>query len=292
MKIVYADSMGFCAGVRRAVNRLEEEIEKDAKSPPATYGPLIHNPQVVADFESRGVRVLETPGEVRKGERIIVRAHGIPESTRRQLLVRGAEIIDATCPKVSRSMELARRAEDEGFQIVFAGDKGHGETAAILGALKNPAAARVVSTARDVPALFEGVDADNMKQQKILLLAQTTFDDESFQEIAEGLRDRVDEIRVKETICPATRNRQKAVRALAGEVDGILVIGGRNSANTRRLFDIARDVGKQAWQVEGPDELPAACLRLTTLGITAGASTPDKTVQETVARLLALEEEK
>ena len=283
MGIIYADTMGFCAGVRRAVSILEEELATGDGSKLSTYGPLIHNPHLIADFESRGVRVAGSPAEVARGERVVIRAHGIPKAVRMELEKRGARLIDATCPKVMLSMRKARSAEDEGRQVLLVGDAGHGEMEAVAGYLERPEASRVIATVAEAEAVE--------LEKRVCLIAQTTFDTEEYLRIAEVIRRRAADCRVESSICPATSGRQEAVRSLAKRVDGILIIGGRNSANTRRLYEIASASGVPAWQVEGPHEVPAEIGRIRTVGISAGASTPDETVRRTAEVVEKLQRE-
>ena len=281
MGIVYAEKIGFCMGVRRAVALLEKALNEDPDRPLATYGPLIHNPQVVSAYEARGVRCIDSPDEVKSGERVVIRAHGVPADIRRSLEERGAEIIDATCPKVALSMRKAGEAEREGRQVLLVGDAGHGEMLAVAGSLENPDAAKVLAGPEDA----EKVPVAD----KVTLIAQTTFDEEHYDEISAIIKDRVQECRIEVSICPATRSRQDAVRKLAKGVDGIVVIGGRNSANTRRLFEIAVSCGVPAWQVEGPEDIPVEVGTLKTIGISAGASTPDESIRRTAERIQELQ---
>jgi 4-hydroxy-3-methylbut-2-en-1-yl diphosphate reductase len=283
MGIVYADTMGFCAGVRRAVSILEEQLAEDDGSKLSTCGPLIHNPRLIADFESRGVRVAGSAAEVERGERIVIRAHGISRKLRRELEERGAKLIDATCPKVILSMRKAQRAEEEGMQVLLVGDAGHGEMEAVAGSLEKPEAAMVIGTVGEAGTVE--------LQEKVCLIAQTTFDDDEYGRIAEVIRRRAADCRIEYSICPATRGRQEALRSLAKKVDGIIIIGGRNSANTQRLYEIAAASGVPAWQVEGPDEVPPEVGGIRTVGISAGASTPDETVRRTAEMVEKLQRE-
>ena len=269
-------------GVRRAVSILEEALNDTRESPLATFGPLIHNPQVVASYESRGVRCLTRPEEVRPGERVVIRAHGVPSQVRKELMEKGGEIIDATCPKVAQSIRKAREAEDRGRQIILVGDAGHGEMLAIAGSLNNPGKVQVIADSEQARAIeLSG---------QISLIAQTTFDEEQYNTISRIISTRTGDCQMEKSICPATRHRQEAVKKLAAQVDGVVVIGGRNSANTRRLFELALASGVKAWQVEGPDDVPEEVGRLAVVGISAGASTPDRSIQITAARIEELQE--
>ena len=284
MSVIFAREMGFCMGVRRAVALIEKELDKDKSGPLATYGPLIHNPQVVASYEARGVRSIKDPVEAQQGDRVVIRAHGVPGGVRRSLEERGAWIVDATCPKVALSIRKARQAEAEGRQVLLVGDAGHGEMLAVAGSLVNPASVKVIADLQDA----RSVSLDT----KVTLIAQTTFDEEIYGQIAEIICTRVEDCRVETSICPATRSRQEAVRKLAQEVDGIVVIGGKNSANTRRLYELALSTGIPAWHVEGPDDVPPEVGELKTVGISAGASTPDESIHQTADRILELQGEK
>jgi len=284
MSVIFAREMGFCMGVRRAVALIEKELDKDNPGPLATYGPLIHNPQVVASYESRGVRSIKNPAEARSGDRVVIRAHGVPGSVRRSLEERGARIVDATCPKVALSIRKAKQAEAEGRQVLLVGDAGHGEMLAVAGSLADPGSVQVIADLEDARKVHLA--------SRVSVIAQTTFDEEIYKQIAEILCSRVVDCRVESSICPATRSRQEAVRRLARNVDGIVVIGGKNSANTRRLYDLALSTGISAWHVEGPDDVPPEVGELKTVGISAGASTPDESIHQTADRILELQGEK
>ncbi len=284
MAIVYADKIGFCMGVRRAVSILEEALDSGEDAPLATYGPLIHNPQVVASYETRGVRVVNKSDEVNAGDRVVIRAHGVPSQVLADLEARGGIIIDATCPKVAHSIKKARKAEARGRQVILVGDAGHGEMLAIAGSLENPASARVIADIDQALSI--------QLSGKVSVIAQTTFDKELYFQIAEKICERCKDCMVERSICPATSLRQDSVKKLAEEVQGIVVIGGRNSANTRRLYELAKSSGLPAWQVEGPGEVPEEVGRLSVVGISAGASTPDTSIQETAEKILELQGEK
>ncbi len=270
-------------GVRRAVSILEEALDDNSKAPLATYGPLIHNPQVVDSYEARGVRVVKSPEEVQKGDRVVIRAHGVPSQVLADLEGRGGLIIDATCPKVAHSIRKAREAESEGRQVILVGDAGHGEMLAIAGSLEQPERAMVIADISQ--ALSIGLSG------KVSVIAQTTFDKELYFQIAEKIRQRCSDCNIERSICPATSLRQDAVKKLAGDVDGIVVIGGKNSANTRRLYELAKASGLPAWQVEGPGDVPEEVGKLAVIGISAGASTPDTSIQETADKILQLQGE-
>jgi 4-hydroxy-3-methylbut-2-en-1-yl diphosphate reductase len=281
MSVIYARKMGFCMGVRRAVALIDEEIQGQNTVSLATYGPLIHNPQVVASYEARGVRSITDPSQAQAGDRVVIRAHGVPGSVRRSLEERGAWIVDATCPKVALSIRKARQAEAEGRQVLLVGDAGHGEMLAVAGSLNHPAAAMVIANLEDARQVTLAA--------KVTIIAQTTFDEEIYRQIAEIICSRVDDCRVESSICPATRSRQEAVRELAEQVDGIVVIGGKNSANTRRLYEIALSTGVPAWHVEGPEDVPPEAGELKIIGISAGASTPDESIHQTADRVLEMQ---
>lgn len=276
MSIVFAREMGFCMGVRRAVALLEKALREDPENPPATYGPLVHNPRLLEEFVDRGVRILSSPDELTPQDRVLIRAHGVSGKIRQALCASGAELIDATCPKVVASMRLARAAERDGRRVVLAGDAGHGEMEAVAGALDDPESAPVVATADEVLRLK--IDGP------VSLIAQTTFEEGRLRDILKALSGKTDDLSVHHTICSATEARQSALRDLAQACDAIIVVGGRNSANTRRLWELAREYGLPAWHIESAKELDSGIRRYPRLGISAGASTPQSAIDEVARR--------
>jgi 4-hydroxy-3-methylbut-2-enyl diphosphate reductase len=287
MIVVRAAILGMCMGVRRA----EELARKAANSAIGkhanvfTYGPLIHNPQAVAELERVGVLSLNTEefdaglfDEVLRGSVVVIRAHGAPPKVFEHLAALGTEVIDATCPRVLRSQRKARELAEAGYAVVIAGDKTHGEVMGILGYAPS---AHIVQSAHEAKTL-----PIDLHECKVALIAQTTIKRSEFEAISRELRSKVSSFLEVDTLCPATSERQKALFELADRVSALIVVGGKNSANTQRLYMSALESGKPAWHIEVAEELPMDIFSFKTIGLTAGASTPDSMVDEVERYLL------
>lgn len=290
MQIIRARVLGMCMGVRRA-DELAREAARDAARTGRrvyTYGPLIHNPQAVADLESLGVHVLdakaiETGTEELpdlKNAVVVIRAHGASREALSRMEELGARIVDATCPRVIKSQRLARRYEQQGWQVVLVGDPHHGEIEGILGHTTNALVVENPETALHM--------AKELKDTPCALIAQTTIRQEDYDAVIEIFQAWVKTMTAEKTICPATQERQKALLDLCAQVDALLIVGGKNSENTKRLYASAVDCGKPAWHIETADELRAEMIPFQRIGITAGASTPDFIVDEIEKALLTM----
>lgn len=259
---------------------MEKTLEERSRTPDTlfTLGPLIHNPHVL-DILKRN-RVLEATEEnVSDGARVIIRAHGVAPSVRRKLAERSCIVIDATCPKVARVQKMALRAGEAGRKVVIAGDKDHAEVRGILGHAL--AGGVCISTVEEACS----IELDS----PALLVAQTTFSEATFAEIAGTLRERHLDIEVQDTICDATSERQEEARRMALEMDAIVIVGGRTSANTRRLAEIITGLGTPAFLVEDEGEIPPEVSRYETVGVTAGASTPNWLISRVAERLVEMQ---
>jgi 4-hydroxy-3-methylbut-2-enyl diphosphate reductase len=260
-------------GVRRAVD-IAQAASREAGTV-YTHGPLIHNTQAVEFLRSRGVVPLDDADE-KTPERLVIRAHGIATSERNRLEGAGVECIDATCPHVLASQRRIEKASEQGREIVLVGDPDHAEVRGLVG----HASTRVhlISSTEEARSLEAG--------GPLCVLAQTTFHAEAYQEITEVLRERFEDLQIHDSICRATAERQEEARKLATECDAMVVVGGRHSANTVRLAEVARQTGKPTWHVETAEELPVAELsRFGTVGVTAGASTPGWLTQSVIDQL-------
>lgn len=279
MKVIKARVMGFCFGVRRAVEMAQQAL-RDAPSGAKVYalGQLIHNPSVMARLEAEGMITLSPQelADVEAGSVVVVRAHGAEQGTLALLKQRGVCMVDATCPKVLSSQRKVSEAAARGQDVVIAGDKNHGE---VLSVASCAAGVQVVQSAQEAAAISSSGDC--------LLLAQTTFGQEEFDRIAGVLRAKCPDLEVFGSICPATRQRQEALRELAGKTDGVLVIGGRGSSNTRRLFETAEHLFDKAALIESSEQIPEEFFALDSVALTAGASTPDDVINEVESCLLA-----
>lgn len=272
LKIIRADVMGYCMGVRRAVEAAEQALLDNPIRPVYSYGPLIHNPSALERLAAEGVVIVDgknlpLPADF-GGASVIIRAHGVPPDEREELVRRHAKIVDATCPRVLLSQRRARDYHERGYTVYLAGDRNHGEISGIAG------------YAPECIVLENSADAERlaMYPEKAVLISQTTIKQSEYDAIAAVLSAKIADLIVLNTICPATRERQEALEELCHEVDGVMVIGGRNSANTRRLFDTARQLSRNAWLIETPAEIPGEAYSLERIGITAGASTPDEVI--------------
>ncbi len=288
MKIIRAKVLGYCMGVRRAVTSAEKALTDNKRV--FTLGPLIHNPIALKALSDRGLNVLAKSdiGNLSENDTVIIRAHGVPPVLERQLKEKGCSVINATCPRVLISQKRAAEYVQQGFTVVLAGDKNHGEVTGIAGYAEEACSGKagyfyLVENKDDTVKLCQ---SGELTGKKVILLSQTTFSPKDFDLISTELKNaNLASIEVFNTICPATKERQEALTELAKEVDGIVVIGGKESANTKRLYLSAQKLCKNVAYIESADELPESFAHLATVGITAGASTPDSVIDEVEQRL-------
>jgi 4-hydroxy-3-methylbut-2-enyl diphosphate reductase len=273
MTVIRAATLGTCHGVQRALAILERTLAEHPGEPVYTLGPLIHNARVVEEYRRRGVVPVSGLSEVEHGI-VVIRAHGIGPAERAACGREGVVCVDATCPDVLRVQDLVRTHAAGGDGVLIVGDPGHVEVKGIRGYAP---AAVVVSTEEEAEAV--------VLAGPCIAVGQTTFPRDRFRRIALILRRRVPGLRVHETSCPATERRQQSLVDLAERVDAIVVVGGKESANTRWLHQVAVATGRPAWHVEGAADLPADIGRFRTVGITAGASTPESLIAEVEAAL-------
>jgi len=256
-----------------------------------TLGPLIHNRIALQQLKERGLGQIDTENIDKINAEIdpviILRAHGVAPETKRKLSQKGCKVIDATCPRVLSSQKRAGSYAAKGFTVILAGDKNHGEIIGISGyAEEQGQPCYVVENRKDAELLVkEHFSNENSKNNPVVLIAQTTFSPEEYEVISTIFKTELPKIKILNTICSATYQRQQALKELCKKVDGVVVIGGKNSANTRRLY-----VNAKRWMntslvvhVEQASEIPAEFFRLKTVGITAGASTPDELIDEVEA---------
>ena len=274
MKVTLAKSAGFCFGVKRAVDTVYEEIEKDGAI--YTFGPIIHNEEVVSDLEKKGVIVVNSVEELRqltKGT-VIIRAHGVEKGIYEEIQSLGFEMIDATCPFVLKIHRLVEQHSKEGCQIVIIGNEDHPEVKGIK-SWSSPENTTVISNKEDA----ENYTAD--KGKKVCIVSQTTFNYNKFQELVEIITKKGYDIIVLNTICNATEERQTEAAEIAAQVDAMIVIGGRNSSNTQKLFEICKKECKNTYYIQTVKDLDLKDLKsVDNVGITAGASTPNKIIEE------------
>ena len=285
MRVRLARHAGFCMGVRRAMELALAQAHH-AEGPVFTYGPLIHNPQVLELLASKGIQPLKEippPGSVTGGT-VIIRAHGVPPQDKARLKQAGfSQIVEGTCPRVIRVQAIIARAAKRGADVVIVGDASHPEVVGLLGHAQGRGL--VVSRPDEVAELPELTD--------VVVVAQTTQTGENFKAIVKALSRRYGPVEVHETICEATHRRQDEVKSLAQEVDGVVVVGGRNSGNTQRLAQVAAESNKPVFAVETEEELPRGELaHLETVGVTAGASTPNWLIKRVLRELGAIRSER
>lgn len=284
MTIRIAKNAGFCFGVKRAVNMVYEEARLHPGSV-YTIGPIIHNEQVVEDLREKGVRILDEDlmcaedGSVPDGSStVIIRSHGISKELQDRIVATGCRIVDATCPFVEKIHDIARNASKEGQPVVIVGNPSHPEVLGIRGWAEGPCA--VVESVDDVKRL------SFPKEQPLRIVSQTTFNFRKFQEIVENIELLGYSLVVTNTICNATRERQKESLDLAKQSDFMIVIGGKNSSNTQKLYDICKSQCKNTCYIQSAKDLSDMDLSAMNLGeksrvgITAGASTPNSIIQE------------
>jgi (E)-4-hydroxy-3-methyl-but-2-enyl pyrophosphate reductase len=273
MTVIRAATLGTCRGVQRALAIVERTLAEHPGEPVYTLGPLIHNPRVVEEYRRRGVVPVDSLSEVAQGI-VIIRAHGIGPEERRECRREGVMCVDATCPDVLRVQDLVRDHAARGDGVVIVGDPSHVEVKGIRGYAPGSV---VVSTEDEANAVaITG---------PCIAVGQTTFPRDRFRRIAEILRRKIPGLRVHETCCPATERRQQSLVDLARKVEAIVVVGGKESANTRWLHQVAVATGRPAWHVEGAADLPPDIGRFRIVGISAGASTPESLIAEVEAAL-------
>lgn len=280
MEIRLAECAGFCFGVRRAVDTVYEQLEKGKTI--YTYGPIVHNEEVVRELKEKGVKVLENKEALqmlpncKAGEEsaaVIIRAHGIPEEIYEMLEQKGLECIDATCPFVKRIHKIVREEGEKGNHIVIVGNSGHPEVEGIVGWCSGPV------TVLETPEEAESFSLSG--DEKICIVSQTTFNYNKFQYIVEIFEKKGYNVSVVNTICSATEERQRSARALAAEADVMIVIGGRHSSNTRKLYEICSEECANTYFIQTLDDLRLELPKTVGLvGITAGASTPNNIIEE------------
>ena len=276
MEVLLAEEFGFCFGVERAVEMVEEAVEDGAR-PIRSLGPLIHNAQEMERLGAQGVSTLDSPDEADSDTIAVIRAHGVTPQVQHALEHRAAKVIDATCPFVTRVQHLAERAAREGRDVVVAGNPDHPEMIGVVGyAPDNTYVVRDAAEVASLPYL-----------RSPLVVSQTTIKLQTFLEVAEAVREKADaEPQVVNTICSATRDRQDAARALAGQVDAFYVIGGRHSSNSVKLLAVCQEQCEKSFLIETPSEInPTDLENVDKVGVTAGASTPNWLIDQVVKRL-------
>ena len=275
VEVVLAKSAGFCYGVSRALDAVMKAAESGGR-PMYTLGPLIHSPQVIERLEGSGIRSVGGVDDVPAGSVVVMPSHGVSEAVMEQARSAGLEIVDVTCPYVAKVHRVVASLAKHGYQVVILGDKGHTEVRGIL------------SVAGDAAVVVSGADelAGVSLKRRVGIVAQTTQTVERYRGLVAEASARAYEVRAYNTICNATSDRQKAALDVAKDVDVMLVVGGRNSANTKRLAEICAQTGVPTRHVEVADEIETDWFAgAGKVGVTAGASTPDWVIEDVLAKL-------
>lgn len=282
MEILRSDVLGFCFGVRKAVELTEQALNQYKDKKVYSLGPLIHNDFVLNRFGKKGLIIIENDdlnqndssdqndslNQIEDNSVVIIRAHGVSPAVIKKIEEKNCIIVNATCPKVRASQIYVEKRRNE--RIIFTGDSNHGEVKGIAG----------FSDYRFdlINSVEEAKKLDVNKNEKTVLLSQTTFSKNQFEQISTILKERIPGLEVLNTICSATKERQDALVELCSKVDGVVVIGGKKSANTKRLYELALENCNNVICIESAEEIPEDFYRTERVGITAGASTPDEIV--------------
>lgn len=279
MRVELAAVYGFCPGVRRAVEIVERHLSE--KGPLATLGAIVHNAQVVEELSRRGARVAESLAEVAEGA-VAITAHGAGPEVFEEIERRGLSLVDTTCPIVRRAQEAARSFSEQGFFVLIYGEEAHPEVRGLLAWTRGRGR-----------ATLNPAEIGEIPGKRLAIISQTTKGQPEFwqfvSQVVGQLGPRLQELRALDTTCPETGRRYQAVLELAEKVEALVVVGSRNSANTRKLAEVARHTGRPTFHIERAEEIrPEWFTGLSRVGVTAGASTPDHLVREVVARLAHL----
>ena len=276
MNVELAKTAGFCFGVKRAVDTVYEQVEKHQNEKIFTYGPIIHNEEVIKDLRSHGVEVIQDEEELRTvdADVVVIRSHGVAKYIYDIMDERGIACVDATCPFVKKIHKIVAEESEKGSYIIIIGNSEHPEVEGIKGWAGDQVS--VIQTPEDAER-FELV----RKEQKVCIVAQTTFNYNKFKELVEIISKKRYDIVVLNTICNATKERQTEARQIAARVDAMVVIGDKRSSNTQKLFEICKEECLNTYYIQTLDDLDINQLRsVETVGITAGASTPNKIIEE------------
>ena len=275
-ELTIAKSAGFCFGVTRAVNMVYEAIEKE-NVPIYTYGPIIHNDEVVKDMEKNGVTVINDLDELSSHEKgvMIIRSHGISKAEYDRIKNCGFEVLNATCPFVSKIHRYVEDYSSKGYDIIIVGSPKHPEVCGIKGWADEKCHVTIINSPEDAENYMKN------STKKLCIVSQTTFNYNKFQELVEIINKKGYDIIVLNTICNATEERQTEAAKIARDVDAMIVIGGRNSSNTQKLFEICKNECNNTYYIQTVKDLDITCFEsIDSVGITAGASTPNKIIEE------------
>jgi (E)-4-hydroxy-3-methyl-but-2-enyl pyrophosphate reductase len=278
LEVIVADNAGFCFGVKRAIKMANDTIDRDPSV--KALGPLIHNPQVVSSFHRRGLEVIADLEQVQDDATVIIRSHGVGPEVKDRASTRGLKIVDTTCPFVTKAQQYAAKLVEENYRVVMIGDKNHPEVIGVIAHTGGKAI--VIDTVAEAEAL--------KFIPRMGVVFQTTHAIGHVQEIVGALLKRGKEVRVFNTLCGATTSMQKTAVELAPQVEAMVIVGGRQSANTAQLSEVCRKVNPRVFQVESAEEIEEQWFAgMARIGVSAGASTPDEVIAEVVDRLTRIE---
>jgi len=290
IKIIRSSVIGYCMGVRRAVEATINAVENYPSSNIYTFGQLIHNPTTLKMLESLNIQTITendlNGNKLKEGDVVVIRAHGVSPKIISHLEEKKINIINSTCPRVIRNRKLAERYAENSL-IILAGDKNHPELIGIEGYVLNKKNAKciIIQNAEEASKI-KNIE----KELAITLIPQTTIKEEEFILISNILKEKVNNLVVFNTICPATSERQDALKSLFGKVEAILIVGGKNSANTKRLFNTAKMSNLPSFFIEDETELPNEIRLFNKIGLASGASTPDEVIDEVEKAFLSLKD--
>lgn len=277
--IKLAKTAGFCFGVKRAVNTVYEQIES-SDGQIYTYGPIIHNEEVVKDLEEKGVRVIDSEEDIDKlseDATVIIRSHGATKKICDLIKEKGANLVDATCPFVKKIHNIVAEKSEDGFHIVIIGNDKHPEVEGIKGWSKS--AVTVINTEEEAENFSVSDD------KNVCIVSQTTFNYKKFHKLVEIIQKKVYNVIIVNTICNATSERQVEAKQIATEAESMIVIGGKTSSNTQKLYEICKEECKNTYYIQTAKDLETVQLEGDVIGITAGASTPKNIIEEVQANV-------
>jgi len=278
MEVIVADNAGFCFGVKRAIKMANDTMDSGGNV--RSLGSLIHNPQVVSSFRSRGLEVVADLDSIDPEDTVIIRSHGVGPELKNKATSLGLKVVDTTCPFVTKAQQYAAKLISDGYKVVMIGDKNHPEVIGVVAHTQNQAI--VLDTVEE---------AEKLKFiPRMGVVFQTTHAIGHVQEVVGALLKRGKEVRVFNTLCGATTSMQKTAIELSGEVEAMVIVGGRQSANTAQLAEVCRKVNPRVLQIESAEELHDDWFHgLSRVGVSAGASTPDEVIAEVVERITNME---
>lgn len=283
MEIIVGKTAGFCYGVKRAVDGSIKQLEENKDKKTYCLGELVHNKQVVENLEEKGIEFIEDINEIKEEEsKVIIRAHGVEKNIYKQAKEKGIEVIDFTCPNVLKIHRIAKEYQEQGYYIFLTGTANHPEVIGIRSYCGENYT--LITNEEDVEKAIQNFKKSNI--EKLLVISQTTYSTKKFEIIKNMIQEKVldnIEIVIKNTICLATETRQKETKELSSKVDAMIIIGGKNSSNTKKLYEVALENCKNTMCIETKNEIDKKQYeKIKTIGIMAGASTPQSSIDDVI----------